>query len=431
MALGDLPLALLSSARGCRNRRAENRRLNESLNQVDLHCHTTASDGTFTPAALVERAARLALKVIAVTDHDTTDGVAEAIAARQRLGVEVIPGVEINTDVIGGEVHVLGYFIDRGIRCCRTAWPGCARAGSGARAASSAPWPNWARPSTSERVLQIAGEGAVGRPHVAQALIEAGHVSTFNEAFDRYIGRNSPGLHAAREVHARRRVPPDPANRRRARAGPPRLVWPRRRDQGASRDLDRMLPSLIAAGLMGIEVYYPGYDALTTEFVIGAGAAAWPPAVPVARISTAFRARGPTWAASMCRSRWSAGCGPPGRDGEMPGDGTSSIHQQVPAVARLGFLPAQARQSGSARVRHDSPGRPDRGRGRLAARTAWRCCTYCRCAGRPANTRTSWQRSTCCGDGTGITPIHRPLHAWLEAQGVPFRFVVTRDRRGR
>ena len=82
------------------------------MNQVDLHAHTTASDGSLSPAMLVSRASRLALKVIAITDHDTVAGVAEGLAAGQAAGVEVIPGVEINTDVPGAEVHVLGYFVD-------------------------------------------------------------------------------------------------------------------------------------------------------------------------------------------------------------------------------------------------------------------------------------------------------------------------------
>ena len=82
------------------------------MNQVDLHMHSTASDGALTPTQIVQRASRLGLKVIALTDHDTVGGVTEAQTAGDRLGVEVIPGVEINTDVKEGEVHVLGYFVD-------------------------------------------------------------------------------------------------------------------------------------------------------------------------------------------------------------------------------------------------------------------------------------------------------------------------------
>ena len=82
------------------------------MNEVDLHTHTTASDGTHTPAQLISRVAKLAVKVIAVTDHDSTAGVAEAQAVGAKLGVEVIAGVEINTDVPGAEFYILGYFVE-------------------------------------------------------------------------------------------------------------------------------------------------------------------------------------------------------------------------------------------------------------------------------------------------------------------------------
>ena len=82
------------------------------LNEVDLHCHTTASDGGLTPRELVGRASRLALKIIAITDHDSTEGIEEALAAGREQGLEIVPGVEINTDVPSNEIHVLGYYID-------------------------------------------------------------------------------------------------------------------------------------------------------------------------------------------------------------------------------------------------------------------------------------------------------------------------------
>src|SRR5512134_224404 len=144
------------------------------MNQVDLHAHTTASDGSLTPGHLVARAARLALKVLAVTDHDTTAGIPEAVAAGAELGVQVIPGVEINSDVPGAEVHVLGYFVDHhhaelNVELARI------REGRVGRAQKmAAVLTEMGAPVTFERILEIAGEGAVCRPHVAQALLEAG-----------------------------------------------------------------------------------------------------------------------------------------------------------------------------------------------------------------------------------------------------------------
>jgi predicted metal-dependent phosphoesterase TrpH len=139
------------------------------MNQVDLHTHTTASDGVLPPARLVQRAARLALNVIAITDHDSTEGVAEAVAAGQAVGIEVIPGVEINTDMPGTEVHVLGYFLDCAdpTLCRELARLRDGRIGRAQRMAEKLT--EMGAAVRFERILEIAGEGSVGRPHVAQA----------------------------------------------------------------------------------------------------------------------------------------------------------------------------------------------------------------------------------------------------------------------
>ena len=162
------------------------------MNYVDLHCHTTASDGTLAPSQLVARALEFGLKTIAVTDHDTTDGVAEALTAGAAAGIEVLPGIEINTDVPGGEIHVLGYFIDvtdapfqaelRRLRAGRE------RRGEEITRRLSA----LGVPISWQRVQEIAGDAPIGRPHIARALLEAGHVNSMNEAFTLYIGRDGP-----------------------------------------------------------------------------------------------------------------------------------------------------------------------------------------------------------------------------------------------
>jgi len=237
------------------------------MNAVDLHCHTTASDGALTPAQLVERAARLALKVIAVTDHDSTEGVAAALAAGKLHGVEVIPGVEINTDVPGTEVHVLGYFLDyTDPELCRElARLRDGRVGRAKRMAEKLA--EMGAPVRLERILEIAGEGAVGRPHVAQALVEAGYAATFEQAFEKYIGRNSPAY-----VERMKFTPVEACALIRRVGGLPVLAHPVFFDRyGAIKspfDLDAMLPELIAAGLAGLEVYYPRYDAITIEYLM-------------------------------------------------------------------------------------------------------------------------------------------------------------------
>ncbi len=237
------------------------------MNTIDLHCHTTASDGALTPVQLVQRASKLGLKVVAITDHDSTDGVAPALDIAPRYGIEVIPGVEINTDVPGTEVHILGYFLDYAdpVLNSELARLRDGRIGRAKRMAEKLA--EMGAPVRFERILEIAGEGAVGRPHVAQALLEAGHVTSFDQAFEKYIGRDSPAY-----VERLKFSPAQACALIRRAGGVPVLAHPVFFDRSgaikAPLDLDVMLPELIAAGLMGLEVYYPGYDAVTTEYLM-------------------------------------------------------------------------------------------------------------------------------------------------------------------
>ncbi len=217
---------------------------------VDLHTHTTASDGAHQPRALVQLAREKGLKAIAVSDHDTTDGVADACAAGRELGVEVVPAVEMSTDVADSEVHVLGYFIDVAdeefqslLRTLRDARRGRARRMVDKLAALGVVL-DW------QRVQAFAGVGAVGRPHVAKAMVEAGVVPDVKTAFDRYIGRNGPAyvsrykLTPVEAVAAIRRV-----------HGFPVLAHPL--DGTGSIPI---IAELVAAGLGGIECFYTGYS---------------------------------------------------------------------------------------------------------------------------------------------------------------------------
>jgi len=238
------------------------------MNQVDLHVHTTASDGALTPTQVVQRAARLGLEIVAITDHDTVAGIPEALAAGLLHGVEVIPGVEINTDVPGAEVHVLGYFVDHlnqeldaELAVLRDGRVGRARRMAEVLTAMGAP-------VRFERILEIAGEGSVGRPHVAQALLEAGHVSSFGQAFEQYIGRNSPAY-----VERPKFTPAEACALICRAGGLPVLAHPVFFDRyGKIKerfDEDGLLPEMISQGLVGMEVYYNGYDAITIEHLLG------------------------------------------------------------------------------------------------------------------------------------------------------------------
>ncbi len=229
-----------------------------SENQVDLHLHTTASDGSDTPRELVARARQAGLAVIAITDHDSTEGVVEAVAAGRENGLEVIPGIEISTDVPQAEVHVLGYFVDyedaelqRTLRLLRESRRGRARAMVDKLAQLGMPI-EW------ERVKELAGAGAVGRPHVAQALVEKGYVKTAAEAFDRYIGRNGPAY-----VERYKLSPVEAVELIRRASGLPGLAHPvvegAAEALGEALDLDALLAELKQAGLVAVECYYTGY----------------------------------------------------------------------------------------------------------------------------------------------------------------------------
>jgi hypothetical protein len=218
---------------------------------VDLHTHTTASDGTLRPSALVAEAAKRGVRVLAVTDHDTTDGLAEAIETATRYPpLTIVPGIEINCDVEGAEIHILGYCMDYEAEwfqdfCRAQREERRARVHRIAQRLAAL-----GLPIDVERVFALVQEGSAGRPHVARVMVERGHVKTVREAFDRYLA-------AGRPAHVpRKKLSPEDAVRLLRRAGGvPVFAHP-----GLS-DRDEIIPSLVAAGLMGIECYYSEHSA--------------------------------------------------------------------------------------------------------------------------------------------------------------------------
>ena len=215
---------------------------------VDLHCHTTASDGTFTPGELVEEARRRGLAAIAVTDHDSVAGIDEATARGAQIDVEVVPGLELSTDVDNGEVHILGYFVnpeDRELLALLESQ----RASRQERVRKMLDrLSDLGVQLSMDEVRRFSDGGALGRPHVAQALLQAGQVGSWDEAFSRYIGRHAPAY-----VRRSRLSPHDAVRAILAAGGVPVLAHP-----GLSGH-DDMIPSLVDAGLAGIEAVYPDH----------------------------------------------------------------------------------------------------------------------------------------------------------------------------
>ncbi len=160
---------------------------------VDLQTHTTASDGVLPPAAVVEAAAKAKLAAIAITDHDSISGVAEAEAAGERLGVRIVTGVELAAHFEGDEYHLLGLHIadraalERDLEGFRE--ERIERARDMVRVLNA-----HGMPVTLDAVLEQAGNGAVGRPHLARALMAGGWVRDFRDAFDRWLGWGKPAF---------------------------------------------------------------------------------------------------------------------------------------------------------------------------------------------------------------------------------------------
>jgi predicted metal-dependent phosphoesterase TrpH len=162
---------------------------------VDLQVHTTASDGALGPAAVVEAAAAAALHAIAITDHDTVDGLPEAEEAGRRLGVRIVPGVELSTHFEGEELHLLGLHLAN-LEAMREALAEF-RTQRVQRAERIVETLNaHGMPITMAAVMAEAGDGAVGRPHIARAMLAGGWVREFREAFDKWIGWGRPAYMA-------------------------------------------------------------------------------------------------------------------------------------------------------------------------------------------------------------------------------------------
>jgi predicted metal-dependent phosphoesterase TrpH len=221
------------------------------MNQrIDLHLHSTCSDGTFTPREVVRRAADAGLSVISLTDHDSTGGVAAAQEEGARLGVEVVPGTELSAQADGTDVHILGYFIDPDhpdLIVCLNIY----RQARLQRAERVVKKLNRLGLRVSmEKVLAKAGPGAIGRPHIADAMVEEGLVFSVDEAFHRYLGYSKPAFERKYSLS-----PSQAIQVIRAAGGLACVAHP-----GLYRR-DDLIPDMVSDGLDGIEVRHTKHNA--------------------------------------------------------------------------------------------------------------------------------------------------------------------------
>lgn len=215
-------------------------------NHIDLHMHSTASDGTLRPSEVVQLAQARGLQTIALTDHDTTDGLAEAIETGKSIGVEVIVGLEINSEDETRNVDFLCYGLDRSdqplqdqLLAIRDARVGRAQGMIKKLATLGLPV-EWAR------VLKYAGDAkSIARPHIARALVDAGWVESVQEAFDKYISDDGPAY-----VHRLQLTPQEVIDCAHAAGGVIVLAHP------GHAGTTQLVSQFVELGLDGVEVYY-------------------------------------------------------------------------------------------------------------------------------------------------------------------------------
>jgi 3',5'-nucleoside bisphosphate phosphatase len=215
---------------------------------LDLHLHSTVSDGRLSPSELVRYARSEGVTTMALSDHDSTDGVAEAQRVGSDLGVRVIPAIELSTDLPGASIHILGLFLDHQDSSFQAAIRGFREARLARAEQMVDALTRIGAPISLQRVFEIAGEGSVGRPHVAQALLEAGHIQTIDEAFERFIGRGGPAY-----FEGFRLEPEEGIRLIHSVGGLASWAHPNELD---GRDWREFLPAVVAAGVDGLEVYY-------------------------------------------------------------------------------------------------------------------------------------------------------------------------------
>jgi len=227
---------------------------------VDLHLHTTASDGRLSPTELVHLLASQGLKQVAISDHDTTEGLAEAFAAAEEFpDMRIIPAIELSTDIPGDEVHMLGYFLrheDEELqKILREFRMGRLERGRimVEKLATLGINIEWAR------VQEIAGEGSVGRPHIALAMVEKGYCKEPKDAFPEYLGRNGSAY-----VERSKMTPPEAVEMLIRFGAVPVLAHP-----AYLNDMETTIAELAEAGIVGLEVHYAQFSPETVQQLAG------------------------------------------------------------------------------------------------------------------------------------------------------------------
>jgi predicted metal-dependent phosphoesterase TrpH len=227
------------------------------IGYVDLHIHTTASDGVMSPSEIVRYAKAKGLQAIAITDHDTIEGLEEGLLEGERIDFEVIPGIEISAEHSPGSMHLLGFFLDIHHPTLneRLGYLQKARAERNSKIVERLN--RLGIELTYEDVLKASGGGQVGRPHFAQVLLEKNYVGSFQEAFERFLKKGAPAY-----VDKFRFTAKEAIHFINEARGVAVLAHPNTLNMNGYSELETLILRLIEEGLKGIEVYYPEHSPL-------------------------------------------------------------------------------------------------------------------------------------------------------------------------
>lgn len=227
------------------------------MGYVDLHVHTSASDGVLTPSEIVRYAKSKGLQTIAITDHDTIEGLEEGLLEGEKIGFEVIPGIEISAEHSPGSMHLLGYFLDIHHPLLRGKLDYLQKARAERNPKIIENLNRLGVRIDYAEVVKASGGGQVGRPHFAQVLLEKGYVRSFQEAFERFLKKGAPAY-----VDKVRFKPKEAISFIREAGGVAVLAHPKTLGMNGSIALEKIVFELMGDGLKGIEVFYPEHSPL-------------------------------------------------------------------------------------------------------------------------------------------------------------------------
>ncbi|MBE9229947.1 PHP domain-containing protein [Phormidium sp. LEGE 05292] len=222
---------------------------------LELHCHTTYSDGTLTPAELVKKAAQTGVKVLAITDHDTVSGWNEAIATAANYEIEIVPGIELSTVHNGRSLHILGFYPNADL-----IYPALQERLAGRKRRAAQMVANLAALGYHIELPELSPEMAPGRPHIAAALVRAGIVKSSQEAFQRWLGDDKPAY-----VHYEKFSIQEGVSLLRECGAVPVWAHPCLFRGGV---ITEVLKELVDAGLMGVEVYHPNHSSRDQKMLL-------------------------------------------------------------------------------------------------------------------------------------------------------------------